>query len=240
MSTGSMVEDIERLHLDKTGNVNTSDPDKICGPVGLPDVTQPPPGHPAYRGPSPREQKSPRSASGSSSHKDVGPQLGDQDKDTVTDDSVPVKFSLSGSSVSPQVMKGNLLPQFFNIPSSQLSQPVNVQNLSKQSKHGDDLTSVGSVESLSKEKFGDNTLDKSEALLTPADLLHSAGTLSTLSSSVSGQQTGPKVSGVCHNVYVLLVFEAEDINSVHSAEGRVSKVSHFRLFLNERACRRQF
>ncbi|XP_045164747.2 mRNA-decapping enzyme 1A-like [Mercenaria mercenaria] len=189
MSTGSMVEDIERQHIpgvgDGTGDDGTSGPAQLT--PGIPDLTQPPPNHPAYRGPSPQARKSPMDMYSGSGR----PKSASYAESVLQSEKGPSNSGIKGTVPAPRILSGNLLPVFGS--SSTSSQPSNAQSMSSSKKLSPETiytsrkSPKGDADTVARPKVDPTTVLKSAPLLTPADLLQSSSSLA--SSSVSSSTT---------------------------------------------------
>jgi len=153
---------------------------------GLPDLTQPPPNHPAYRGASPQ---APGRAGGGRSPIDEGRRRAETDVSKLRLESKAVP----GPAPAPQILAGNLLPTVFASTSSQESvgttYPLarNHMSMASVATSGSGLMSL-STASLSERQETQKRLSRAEGdyttvpslpgakspLLTPADLLQSS------------------------------------------------------------------
>ncbi|KAL4226361.1 mRNA-decapping enzyme 1B [Mactra antiquata] len=180
MSTGSMVEDIERQHIQRVGDTVPVDDVKHLSTTrltpGIPDVTQPPPNHPAYRGPSPQSQvklarKSPLDPSTQISGDTSRPKSGLKKGPSA----VKSEKSLTGSTDPPQIVSGNILTMYGG---SSVSSQSNILKLSPpDSGCYSNQGMVTKVDSIKTESI------VTSPLLTPADLLQSTSTISTSSAA---------------------------------------------------------
>lgn len=186
MSTGSMVEDIERQHISGVGD-GTGDEGK-GGPTlthGIPDLTQPPPNHPAYRGPSPQTnlrqaRKSPMDMYSGSGR----PKSASYCESLLQSEKGPVGAGMMGQVSAPQILSGNLLPMFSSSSSS--SQPSDAQP--KKRSPETTLLSRRSPKATT-ETSAQQTVEPSTVLLTPlltpADLLQPSSSFSSTTSVTS-------------------------------------------------------
>lgn len=204
MSTGSMVEDIERQHIQMRVGARGEKSGPENGRVGatlipeLPDLTQPPPNHPAYRGPSPQAQPSSRSPrqtySRPKSCSDYGSEIS-------TEKRLPSSTGVTGIVSSAQILSGNLLPVFkaaasspqvtaqsseLSVSQSSVSQAESSsKNLSPQALFVSRVSPKMEVESSTRQKVDPSPVSKAP-LLTPADILQSS---SLFQSSVVSSST---------------------------------------------------
>lgn len=188
MSTGSMVEDIERQHIPGSGD-GTGDDGKGCTTTvvpGIPDLTQPPPNHPAYRGPSPQTQlqqsrKSPMNVYSGR------PKSASYSGNVVISEKGPSSSGLPGPPLTaPQILSGNLLPTFSTSISSQPSNAQSISTVKKLSPDtifGSRVVPIGDTETGARQKIDSSPALKSAPLLTPADLLQCSSSVTSSSSS---------------------------------------------------------
>lgn len=173
-----MVEDIERQQI--PGGDGMGDEGGGIGLAqltpGIPDLTQPPPNHPAYRGPSPQARKSPM---------DMYSSGGGRPKSASYAESV----LQSEKGPAPQILSGNLLPMF----SGSSSQPSDAQSKPSSKKLSPEImyrsrkSPKEDTDLAQRQKPDPSSVLKSAPLLTPADLLQSSSLLA--SSSVSSSAT---------------------------------------------------
>lgn len=206
------VEDIERQQT--STQESRDDKGQVTLTTGLPDITQPPPNHPAYRGVSPQTyqhqaRKSPmEETAGSDMHR----QKGKKDK-IDTGQSKSASKGVPGPVFATEIVSGNLMPLLGSnssiasiissqassnppIPSAQKSSPEAVSG-NRVSPRGDSNTgAMGKAESHPPVKTG--------PLLTPADLLQSSLSLSS-SSSVNTTFTQEQVSESFKNNKIIAV-----------------------------------
>lgn len=160
MSSGSMVTDIEKHQIQQPPGHSV---DTI-----LPDLTQPPPTHPAYRGPSPNMPK---------------PLPVDSVSKVPDTESNP--YSVKG--LLPHTVTGNLAQQSSSHLDHKLSRTT-VNSLVSESKPGSRISPSGDADSrkISPHRSTDIRSDsvnkvpspvssKGSSLLTPGELLHSSG-----------------------------------------------------------------
>ncbi|XP_060595922.1 mRNA-decapping enzyme 1B-like isoform X2 [Ruditapes philippinarum] len=179
MSTGSMVEDIERQQIPGGDGPGDDAGIKLAQLTpGIPDLTQPPPNHPAYRGPSPQARKSPM---------DMYSGGGGRPKSASYAETV----LQSEKGQVPQILSGNILPMFSgSVPSSQ---SMNAQSMPSSKKLSPETmfrsrkSPKDDIELVPRQKVDPSSVLKSAPLLTPADLLQSSSLL--ISSSISSSAT---------------------------------------------------
>lgn len=167
MSTGSMVSDIEKQQIQSDVFPPANHPSAID--TVLPDLTQPPPTHPAYRGPPPTIPK------------------------PITTDNAPkgpateiVPFT--GKGLPPQMITGNLTTQSSSSQYNSKSVRTKTKSLSSEHQLGSRISPSGDADSrrISPHRTADSRSDsinkvpspvstKSSSLLTPAELLQSSG-----------------------------------------------------------------
>lgn len=180
-----MLEDIERQHRAAQGTGGDKSPATLT--PGMPDVTQPPPNHPAYRGASSpqaynrKNQKSPmdeRTAVENSRHSESKEKL-DTGQSKMAPKGVPV---VSATGLPPQILSGNLLPMFSGSgqASSQEANTQGVQEVKKKLSEtlpSSQLSPRGEIDKSAIEKVEPLPGVKPAPLLTPADLLLSSSVL---------------------------------------------------------------
>lgn len=194
MSTGSMVEDIERQQRVKQGSGDENSSANLV-PV-FPDLTQPPPNHPAYRGASP--QASRKQGKKSPFEELTGTERGrKKEKEKLdTGQSNLATKGVSSPAIPPQMVSGNLLPMFSGVSSGSSiasSQPSSnpplpsAQKMSPETLASSRLSPRGDLDA-ARAKIESAPVFKTAALLTPADLLSSSSSSSLPSSATTFTQ----------------------------------------------------
>lgn len=188
MSTGSMVEDIERQHIsgDGTGDDGKSGPTLTHG---IPDLTQPPPNHPAYRGPSPQTnlrqaRKSPMDMYSGSGR----PKSASYCESLLQSEKGPVGSGTMGQVSAPQILSGNLLPVFSSSSSSSQHSDAQPRKLSPESTLLSRRSPKGATDTGAQSTVEPSTV-LTTPLLTPADLLQPSSSFSSSQSSVTSFTT---------------------------------------------------
>lgn len=199
MSSGSMVEDIERQHIQGAGDSGGDDVKHMSSgltPV-IPDLTQPPPNHPAYRGPSPQTQiKQARKSPLDTKTSDTGrPKSSTKIGTSGAVDKGPVSSGVVGPMDVTKIMSGNVLTAFGgSVP----SQPGNAQKLSPEAgtfrKH---MVAPKPESTIGSRQTVDPSPVLTSPLLTPADLLQSASTLSSTTVSTTSSTVSTLPDKVC-------------------------------------------
>ncbi|XP_052250189.1 mRNA-decapping enzyme 1B-like isoform X2 [Dreissena polymorpha] len=200
MSTGSMVEEIERQQqgvgrVGPTGKPGLA----LLGPSGdyaprdslvpsLPDLSQPPPNHPAYRGTSPQappnpSKKSPTSVQGQQIRSEMSKSRSSP-PDVTSNPGVP--------DVAPHILSSNLLPVFSSLantsqPSTTTSKALSsslvthpVRGVSSSAVRPN-MNPRGDADMSYRDTVDPSPVLKSAPLLTPGELLNSSS--SSLASS---------------------------------------------------------
>ena len=208
MSTGSMVEDIERQQRSTQG----SGDDKTVSTLapGLPDLTQPPPNHPAYRGASPQAYKKQGQKSPFEELTATDKARQKEKEKLDTGQSKIQQKAIPSAGIPPQIVSGNLLPMFggsSSIASSQIiSNPPlpSAQKLSPETKAASRLSPRKDTDFGALGKVDLVPVMKTGPLLTPADLISSSSLSSSANTTFTHDQVCKMILPLSLNSYIFV------------------------------------